>query len=266
MLFCGRQKRSLRYELGLDSAHTVFEGKVVASGLGTELFRTERKRSTTASIFIDKQASTQSTQSSRSTPEQYFTDHLNHQMLRVFKRHPDLRLTICWIPGHRDVSWHEAVDVEAKKAATEGSSPKCLSSSAARSPARLKVCNTAMKPKSPRKATICRIDDTVPSNSHALLNKHLHRLKCAASPTCEQCDKEEETVMHYLIMCPAYERFRTPLRVEFGIDIKSIPLLLTEPKAMRFPLRYIGAAPRFKTEFGELALSPEVYKKAKKKT
>lgn len=193
------------------------------------------------------------------------------------------------------------MDIEAKKASTEGSSPdnqlpvlyrskKPLptSKSAAKQEyaARLKVHSKVMTSKSPRYATICKIDDTVPSNKyqqlvrklsrpqasliaqlrmgHAPLNKHLHRLKCAASSICEKCGMEEETVMHYLVMCPAYERLRAPLQAEFGIDAKSIRFLLTNPKALKFLLRYIGATRRFKAEFGELAPPPEAFKKAKK--
>ncbi|KZP08750.1 hypothetical protein FIBSPDRAFT_683666, partial [Athelia psychrophila] len=106
-----------RYRLGNDTEHTVFEGEVVGSGLGTELLRTERKVVRSATMFIDNQASIKSSQSFRSTPGHYLTDHLNRQMMRVFKRHPNLRLKICWIPGHCDVAGNEAVDIEAKKAA-----------------------------------------------------------------------------------------------------------------------------------------------------
>lgn len=303
MLYRGRQKRSLRYRLGPDTEHTVFEGEVVGSGLGTELLRTERKRVRTASMYIDNQASIRSTQLSRSTPGHYLTDHLNRQMMRVFKRHPQLQLKICWIPGHRDVAGNEAVDVEAKKAVTEGSSsdnhlpvlfrskkPLPISKSAAKQEyaARLKVRSKTMISKSPRYASICRIDDSVPSNKyqklvrklsrpqasliaqlrmgHAPLNKHLHRLKCARSPICDECGMEEETVIHYLVMCPARERLRAPLRAEFGIDAKSIQFLLTDPKALKFLLRYIGATRRFKAEFGELAPPRNTPKTAKTKT
>ncbi|KZP08749.1 hypothetical protein FIBSPDRAFT_678058, partial [Athelia psychrophila] len=87
---------------------------------------------------------------------------------------------------------------------------------------------------------------------HAPLNKHLHRLKCADSPICGACEMEEETVMHYLLMCPAYERHRALLRTKFGIDAKSIQFLLTDRKALKYLLRYMGATRRFKAEFGEL--------------
>lgn len=42
VLFRGGQTRSLRYRLGEDTEHTVFEGEVVGSGLGTELLRREK--------------------------------------------------------------------------------------------------------------------------------------------------------------------------------------------------------------------------------
>lgn len=141
-------------------------------------------------MYIDNQASIRSTQSYRSTPGHYLTDHMNRQMKRVFKRHPNLRLQICWIPGHSEVEGNEAVDVEAKKAATEGSSPDehlpvlfrsrkplPISKSAAKQAyaARLKVRNKVMISKSPRYVSICRIDDSTPSNKYQKLVSKLAR-------------------------------------------------------------------------------------------
>ncbi|KZP04256.1 hypothetical protein FIBSPDRAFT_1011272, partial [Athelia psychrophila] len=143
-----------------------------------------------ATMFIDNQASIKSSQSFRSTPGHYLTDHLNRQMMRVFKRHPKLRLKICWIPGHCDVAGNEAVDIEAKKAATEGSSPDIhlpvlfrskkplpLSKSATKQAfaADLKVRSTVMLSKSPRYGSISRIDNSVPSNKYQKLVQKLAR-------------------------------------------------------------------------------------------
>lgn len=303
VLFRDHQTRKLRYRLGDETEHTVFEGEVVGSGLGTELLRTERKAVRTASIYIDNQASIRSTQSRRSKPGHYLTDHLHRQMKRVYKRHPNLKLKICWIPGHMDVAGNEAVDIEAKKASTVGSStdkhlpalfrskkPLPVSKSAAKQAyaARLKVRSTIMLSKSPRYASICRIDSTVPSNKyqkmvrrlarpqasiiaqlrmgHAPLNKHLHRIKSVETPTCAACEMADETVVHYLLMCPAYERYRRPLIAEFGVDAKSIGFLLNEPKALKYTLRFINATARFKATFGELAPPSKTARKKKKKT
>lgn len=81
VLFRGTQSRSLRYRLGDESKHTVFEGEVVGLRLGVELLRTERKMVCTASMYIDNQASIQSIQSHCSTPGHYLMDHLNCQIM-----------------------------------------------------------------------------------------------------------------------------------------------------------------------------------------
>jgi hypothetical protein len=40
---------------------------------------------------------------------------------------------------------------------------------------------------------------------HIELAKHLHRIKKAASPICQQCRAHKETVMHYLLFCTKYQ-------------------------------------------------------------
>lgn len=112
---------TLCHHLGAATAHTVYEGEIVGMGLATELLRTER-RVLSASIYVDNQASIQSTQTSRSRPGHYLLDHLHEQMKRVIKQHPNLHLKICWIPGHCNVWGNEVIDEEVKKAALEGSS------------------------------------------------------------------------------------------------------------------------------------------------
>lgn len=201
---------------------------------------------------------------------------------------------------------NEAVDVEAKKAVTAGSSadkdlpvlfrsrkPLPLSKSAIKQAyaARLKVRNSALLTKSPRYASITRIDDTTPSDKyqklvrrltrpqasiiaqlrmgHAPLNKHLHRIKSVGSPICSACEMGDETVMHYLIQCPAHEWQRRPMITEFGIDAKSISFILSDQKALKYTLRYIHDTGRFKTAFGPLAppqkkLPPKKKKKSQR--
>src|ERR1700761_7619846 len=43
---------------------------------------------------------------------------------------------------------------------------------------------------------------------HAPLNKHLHRISCSESPLCPKCHQEDETVKHFILTCPRYDRLR----------------------------------------------------------
>ena len=46
---------------------------------------------------------------------------------------------------------------------------------------------------------------------HAPLNQHLFNTKCADTPICPACQDAHETVHHYLLSCPVYERHRQHL-------------------------------------------------------
>ncbi|KZP13385.1 hypothetical protein FIBSPDRAFT_686736, partial [Athelia psychrophila] len=117
----GRQRTTMQYQLGSDTMHTVYEGEVVGTGLGVELLRTQ-KRARSASFYIDNQVCLLGTQSIRSNPGHYLLDHVHVQVERVLKHHPNLHLTMRWIPGHSDNTGNEAVDEEAKEAAKGESS------------------------------------------------------------------------------------------------------------------------------------------------
>ncbi|KAJ7097481.1 hypothetical protein C8R44DRAFT_532373, partial [Mycena epipterygia] len=39
---------------------------------------------------------------------------------------------------------------------------------------------------------------------HTILNKHLHHINHADSPICPCCHQGDETVIHYLLHCPAH--------------------------------------------------------------
>lgn len=288
----GSRRGTLRYKLGSDTLHTVYEGEVVGASLGTELLRTQKKVRS-ASIYIDNQACIRSYQLARPKPGHYLVDHLHKQLDRVFKKHPNIHLRLRWIPGHLGNDGNEAVDEEAKKAARgETSEDKTLparfrsrrSIPASKSALKqayqeqIKVRNKLSFSKSPRYAAMCRIDASLPSDKyrklvrtlprkhasiltqlrtgHAPLNKHLHRLKCAESPMCPNCEKEVETVAHYLILCPALECHRWELQSHLNQDAKSLAVLLNRPDAMKPLFRYIHRTGRFHEQFGDLETIP----------
>ncbi|KZP09159.1 hypothetical protein FIBSPDRAFT_665886, partial [Athelia psychrophila] len=66
---------------------------------------------------------------------------------------------------------------------------------------------------------------------HAPLRQHLHRIKCAESPICPDCESGQETVAHFLIFCPALERHRRSLIYELKRDAKILEILLDSKDA-----------------------------------
>ena len=92
---------------------------------------------------------------------------------------------------------------------------------------------------------------------HAPLNQHLHRINRAESPLCPRCGTDQETVIHYLCHCPAYESYRAELVAHLRQDSRSINALLSKPRAIKLVFKYIARTGRFKTIFGDLGTGLE---------
>lgn len=143
------------------------------------------------------------------------------------RRHPGAKLTLCWIPGRRDLEGNEHADQEAKRAARDDSSPpdslpRYLTQGPL--PASLSKVRQALSASfhatartewalSPRATPLSRIDDSLPSKrfiqltaplprchaslliqlhtGHALLNYHLH---CIATNKDEAAMDEQHWV------------------------------------------------------------------------
>lgn len=119
---------------------------------------------------------------------------------------------------------------------------------------------------SPRCDRLRRIDPTLPSNKflklagtlpkqqtslliqlrsgHAPLNKHLFRLGKADSARCS-CGTDDETVIHFLLRCPNWNRARAPLRRAFPPSNLQLRTLLNDPDALTHLFDYIKATGRF---------------------
>ncbi|KAF8880970.1 hypothetical protein BD779DRAFT_1675634 [Infundibulicybe gibba] len=120
----GIPKHTLRYQLGSDHHHTVYEGEGVGIILGLELLRKEAKGSVTrVRMGVDNQAAITSTASIKPKPAHYLWDMLDKRLNLVMNRHPNAKLAICWMPGHEGIDGNEWADEVAKEASQLGSSP-----------------------------------------------------------------------------------------------------------------------------------------------
>ncbi|PIL24746.1 hypothetical protein GSI_12632 [Ganoderma sinense ZZ0214-1] len=202
--------------------------------------------------------------------------------------HP--KLTLRWVPGHTGVKGNEFADLEAKRAAqgaSESSShrrlPRLLRKPLPISAAKIKLAFVTSLSKKATKAwrdsgrgrRFLSIDPALPSSKymkaikslsrrqaavlfqlrsgHVPLNAHLHRISRAPSSTCPACASAPETVLHYLLVCPAYANARDRYLSGLGRRSRDLSTLLGTPDAWEPLLRYVGSTRRFAHTFGDVA-------------
>jgi len=134
----GTKTAELRYQLGPDTEHTVFEGELVAIILGLHLSRNVIGIRNRINLSIDNQATIKTMANNRPQPAQYLIDKIKCNISRLHKQekakrirqnamnNPDMEVTLTWVAGHMDSIGNEAADKLAKQAAEFGSSDRDL--------------------------------------------------------------------------------------------------------------------------------------------
>ncbi len=282
-----RRPRRLYLYLGPSTRHTVYEAEIVATILGLELLRTERQNIRKASIALDNTATIQASTLRSSAPGRYLTDTFHRQLEQLKRVHPELRLTLRWVPGHDDVPGNESADAAAKEAAGGRSSPKQQLPVPLRRPLPMSVSRARQNfanelrrrasvrwKASPRSLRLVDIDGALPSKKydelctslprrhanllfqlrtgHVPLNKHLARIGKVLSESCPMCGEAAETVAHYLLVCPSFAMNRAAHYAPLGFSGRRLKVLLNSPKAMRPLFGYINSTARFRRVFGTL--------------
>ncbi|KIK31553.1 hypothetical protein CY34DRAFT_103138 [Suillus luteus UH-Slu-Lm8-n1] len=88
---------------------------------------------------------------------------------------------------------------------------------------------------------------------HAPLNKHLHHISKSPTAQCLQCNKHEETVKHFLLVCPSYAQQRAALRQEAGTGMSQLHQLLNNEDFIKPLFRYIARTRRLEQTFGDVS-------------
>ncbi|KAF8580429.1 hypothetical protein K439DRAFT_1274602, partial [Ramaria rubella] len=79
---------------------------------------------------------------------------------------------------------------------------------------------------------------------------YLHKFNRVDSPLCPACNNTEETVHHFLMICPAYAKHRRVMARALPRDSTPLSKLLAHSKALPHLFKFVNATARFKSTLG----------------
>jgi len=77
------------------------------------------------------------------------------------------------------------------------------------------------------------------------LNEYLERFNIIDNATCPGCGNKQETVHHFLMVCPKYERWRDRMRKQVGIGGMKTEKLLGDSRRIKDTVEFIESTGRF---------------------
>lgn len=119
----GEEVKAVRYRLGSEDDHKVYEAEIIGLILSLHLAQ-QQDELTKLSIWIDNSSAITAADTSTSGPSHYLLDHFHTLLTELRLQHPTAKVIISWIPGHEGVEGNERADEEAKRAAAGRSSQK----------------------------------------------------------------------------------------------------------------------------------------------
>lgn len=118
-----KQAEVARKYLGKEDEHTVFEAECTGQLLALQLLKKKVKaiklgqRTAKATIAVDNQESLRCHTRREQQPGTYIIEAVHKAHTDIMTKHPNLRITYRWVPGHEDIPGSDRADEEAKRAA-----------------------------------------------------------------------------------------------------------------------------------------------------
>ncbi len=287
MMCKGKKIRSLRYRLGMDDEHTVFEAEVVGILLGLHLIKSKARSKTSVTLGVDNQAILKVLKSKLNKAGHYLAAEIIKLAATIQKKKgKGFTLTLNWTAGHVRIEGNKEVDKEVKKAAdgdttSEGMLPTSLIKKLKRSKlATNQKLSEERKRKwrqewsaLPRYQKITHLDPSLPSKKfvaitsnakisrsmaskifqlragHIPLNGYLHKIKRAPSAECPECGHPKEMPQHFVMECPVFEKERKKMLPRNRRARETYTKILMEEKRLYELAVYIKEMARF--EMGE---------------
>ena len=78
-----------------------------------------------------------------------------------------------------------------------------------------------------------------------MLNAYLKRFNIVHDAICSGCGDAKETVHHFLMVCPKYERWRDRMRKAVGVEGMKMKKLLGDPRRIWDTIEFIENIERF---------------------
>jgi ribonuclease HI len=285
-LWIGRSRDlEVRRHLGEGRHFTIFEAELMAIAIALGIL-IRRRIDEPVMIGVDSQAAIKALLHRRPGVAGYLADAIHRRVAEARSKHAGLEITLRWVPAHQGMLRNELIDKGAKAAARGESTEQTfltkklenppISVAAIRKEFKEDTANWAARTlrKSVRGQRLQRLDPRMPSGAflrttmglgrkatailtqlrtgHLPLNAHLHRIGKAESPGCEACGYRQETALHYLALCPAYEELRVPLKRKLRGRATELRSLLANTNVLPLLLRFIAASKRFERVYGEL--------------
>ncbi|KAF5365470.1 hypothetical protein D9758_010847 [Tetrapyrgos nigripes] len=123
VLFRNRKEmEAIRYRLGMDTEHEVYEGECIGLILALHLLTAEPD-TRSVSIWVENTAALQVITNPKPGPAHYILDWFHHALETYKRQNPDVPVFLSWIPSHTGILDNERADEEAKRAAAGDSSP-----------------------------------------------------------------------------------------------------------------------------------------------